>query len=91
MGVRNRATSITLRDLRITKLSKAYKPAPCSDLMEAYMAAFRDAEGGETQVPLKTRVALHKCLEDRDVSDKRNPSIHQLCTVTSFYQHKCYH
>lgn len=87
-GVRNRATSITLRDLRITKLSKAYKPAPCSDLMEAYMSAFRDAEGGETQVPLKTRVALHKCLEDRAVSDKKNPSIHQLCTVTSFYQLK---
>lgn len=74
-GLRNHATSVTLRDLRITKLSKAYRPAPCSDLFEAYMSAFRDPNGTESQVSIKTRLALHKCLEDRNVSEEKNPGI----------------
>lgn len=74
-GLRNHATSVTLRDLRITKLSKAYRPAPCSDLFEAYMSAFRDPNGTESQVSIKTRLALHKCLEDRNVSKEKNPGI----------------
>jgi hypothetical protein len=69
-GLRSHATAVTLRDLRIAKLGKRMPGSPCQQLLDAYLTAFSDGDGDEYQVPAKTRLALFKCLEDKDVSWK---------------------
>jgi hypothetical protein len=70
MPLRSHKTAVTLRDLRIAKLGKKLPASPCQQLLDAYLTAFSDFEGDESQVSVKTRLALHKCLEDKDVSWK---------------------
>ena len=67
-SMRKHSTAVTLRDLRIAKLGKRMAQPPCAALLDAYFSAFEDCEDDETQVPQKTRFALHKCLEDLEVS-----------------------
>lgn len=69
-GLRSHATAVTLRDLRIAKLGRKMPGSPCQQFLDAYLTAFSDADGDESQVATKTRLALHKCLEDKDVSWK---------------------
>lgn len=69
-SLRKHATAITLRDLRIAKIGKKMPASPCQQFLEAYLTAFADNDGDENQVPVKTRLALHRCLEDKDVSWK---------------------
>jgi hypothetical protein len=70
MPLRSHKTAVTLRDLRIAKLGKKLPASPCQQLLDAYLTAFSDFDGDESQVSVKTRLALHKCLEDKDVSRK---------------------
>ena len=65
---RSGATAVTLKDLRIAKLSKQYKPLPCAQLLESYMNAMQDLDKDDSQVSVRIRILLHRCLEDKDVS-----------------------
>lgn len=68
MGFRNHATAVTLRDLRIAKLSKQFRALPCQSLLDSYLNAIADIDADDSQIPLKVRLMLHRCLEDIDVS-----------------------
>lgn len=68
MGFRSHVTAVTLRDLRIAKLSKQFRATPCQSLLESYMNAIQDIDGDDSQIPVRIRIMLHRCLEEQNVS-----------------------
>lgn len=69
MGFRSHVTAVTLRDLRIAKLSKQFRPTPCQALLESYMNGIQDIDADDSQIPVRVRLMLHRCLEEQNVSD----------------------
>ena len=90
MGFRSHVTAVTLRDLRIAKLSKQFRPTPCQALLESYMNGIQDIDADDSQIPVRVRLMLHRCLEEQNVSDRSHHSPVIIEIVCFFKQTYCH-
>lgn len=61
--MRRSGVTITLRDLRVAKLEKKQRIAPCRMELEAFLAATARYGGDDTKVPLSIARALSDCMQ----------------------------
>jgi len=61
--MRRSGVSITLRDLRVAKLEKKQRVAPCRLELEAFLAATARCGGDDTKVPPMIARALADCMQ----------------------------
>jgi len=66
MSGRSKVASITLRDLRIAKLEKRQRIAPCRFEFEAFMNALSRFNGDDSKVPAEISLALTDCMASRE-------------------------
>mmetsp|Transcript_28070 Transcript_28070/g.26933 ORF Transcript_28070/g.26933 Transcript_28070/m.26933 type:complete len:87 (+) Transcript_28070:117-377(+) len=76
---------ITLKDLKITKLNKAKKISPCSQELEAFLAAVVNFGGNEDKVPNGIRKALAVCM---DTGVERNKPASVMYHVAKFVKNE---
>jgi len=68
--MRRSGVSITLRDLRVAKLEKKQRVAPCRLELEAFLAAAARFGGDDTKVAPEIARALADCMQANTVKTK---------------------
>jgi len=73
--MRRSGVSITLRDLRVAKLEKKQRVAPCRVELEAFLAATARFGGDDSKVPAVISRALADCMQTANKGKAQGASV----------------
>jgi len=73
--MRRTGATITLRDLRVAKLERRQRVAPCRLELEAFLAATARFGGDDTKVPSMIARALADCMQAANKGKAQGASV----------------